>query len=223
MNIHSGRFSSLVENYPSISAELEAVIGTPKIDTVVPEPKFKHLKETLLHIDVFLSNRQDFPGSQRETIIEFLAKRGFPPALANSSHAKESGKILTAVTAVTSYASSIFRHWNKKEQEDFIAAEAHRLLETTSDAHFLVGLGDLLVMEPVLGDIISQTITMATDHLSRHVEKSVNILVGKAVQIQQDVLKEELRLTTERTLIESSRESLRNLRAEMERETPSAP
>jgi hypothetical protein len=105
-----------------------------------------------------------------------------------------------------------------------MANETRRLVANTSDAQFLAGLEDLLAAAPqVLGEIISQTIVMATDHLRRHIEKSVNILVGKAVQIRQQVLKEKLRRVAERSLREYGRESLDILRGEMEKQTPSAP
>jgi hypothetical protein len=194
---------------------LHDLVASPQVDAVAPEAEFKILKETLLYIKLLLATRQDLTGSQRGTVIrELLNKGGSLLSSTNRSHPKDSGKILSLLT-------SVMRLFGYKDQEAHIESETRQLVITTSDAHFLAGLRDLLAEEPtVLGDIISRTITMATTHLCHQINKLTEITVGKAVQIQQDALKERQRRSMEESL---SRNSLRILIEEMGKETPSAP
>ncbi|KAJ6484963.1 hypothetical protein DFH09DRAFT_1378006, partial [Mycena vulgaris] len=221
------QFSALVRLYPSINVELEHVLGNPKIYVVKPEAKFKNMKETLLHVRAFLRTRKDLSGSQREAaIIDLLKNRGFSAPLPKRN--KDGSKILATVvsyaSAAASYASAAASMLvrNPKDQDEFIASETRCLVETTSDAQFLAGLPDLLTAEPVLRDIILQTTASAIGHLGGLINKHSKILVGKAVQIQQEVLKGQLKYTMSKNLSDLSRESLRDLRADMEIQTPSA-
>ncbi|KAF7356382.1 VWFA domain-containing protein [Mycena venus] len=217
------QFSALIKIHPSIATELDALVESPHVGTITPD-SFKRLKETLLHVEVFLgTTRQDLVGSQRETaIMEILNKKGFPPSLTNND-VKDSGKIFPSVRSFASAVVGSLFNWNSRDQVAYIESATRQLVATTSDAQFLAGLEDLVAMEPrVLGGIISQTIEIATAHLGHHVDKFVKILVGKAVQIQQEFRRGKLRQNVEKTRMESSRESRHILRAEMERKTPTA-
>jgi hypothetical protein len=215
----SEQFSALLKEFPAIATVLRDLVESSQVNAVAPEAEFKILKETLLYIELLLATRQDLTSSQRGTVITELLNKGGSLLLSTSrSHTRESGKILSFVTSAM---TSLFGSWNYKDQEAYIESETRRLLVTTSDAHFLAGLRDLLAEEPtVLGDIISRTITMATTHLCHQINKLTEITVGKAVQIQQDALKERQRRSMEESL---SRNSLRILIEEMGKETPSAP
>ncbi|KAJ7491893.1 hypothetical protein FB451DRAFT_510870 [Mycena latifolia] len=222
-------FSALVRNYPLINAELERILESPKITIITPEKIFRSLKEILIYIKVFLSARQDLSGAQREAaIIELLSSRGFSVPASSRTRSRKTfayaaGFVSAAAAAATSLASGAASLlWNKKDHDEFIASETSRLVATTSDAQFLTGLRDLLATEPVLGNIISQTIGVATDHLNSLINKFMKTLVGKATQIQQDGLKHQLKHSKAQVLLESSRESLRTLREDMEIQTPSA-
>ncbi|KAJ7781844.1 hypothetical protein DFH07DRAFT_389440 [Mycena maculata] len=214
------RFSNLVQLHPSIAGELEAVIDSQDIHMIGPRKPFRNLKETLTYIGVFLQARPDLTGSRREVaILELLEKRGFPTHLPDTTHARDGKKVLaTTISYFTSAAASLIS-WSKKDQDASIDAETRRLVANTSDAEFLASLS---VEESALGAIISEAIAMATDHLNGLIDKSARILVGKAVQIQQEALKMQLKLNKNKALSELSCESLRILRADMEAATPSA-
>ncbi|KAJ6581854.1 hypothetical protein B0H19DRAFT_1116733 [Mycena capillaripes] len=220
------RFAALIKEYPAIGIELDLLIQSPAIDQIAPKSEFAKLKETLLYIEVLL---EEVANSQREAstmIMDYLNKQGFASSSSNSGHAKESGRIVSGLKYASAVVGSFIGQWTRREEEEeeFIATKTRQLVTSTTDAVFLAGLEDLASQQPqLLGDIISQALAMAIDHLSRHVEKSVNIIVGKAVQIQQHVLIGKLRRVADKTHMELSRESLHNLRREMDRHTPSAP
>ncbi|KAJ7696453.1 hypothetical protein B0H17DRAFT_399071 [Mycena rosella] len=217
------QFSARIELYPSINAELEHILANHKIDVVASE-KFKNFKEILIHIEVVL--RHD--PRREETVIELLKARGF------STPTKSDGrKVFTvmksyasaAAASLASAASTAVASMSRnvqQNQDDLIANKTRRLIATTSDAQFLTGLDDLLVMEPALSDIISQTIAVATGHLNGLINKLSKTIVGRATQIQQDTLKLQLKRNMNKELLQSSQESLRILRADMETQTPSA-
>ncbi|KAJ6519102.1 hypothetical protein C8R45DRAFT_950246 [Mycena sanguinolenta] len=217
------RFDLLVEDCPAIMTELDGLVKSSQVDVVTPTTEFQKLKATLLYVEAFLA-RQDLNPSQREMVVlELLHKRNCIAPSTTKAHGK-SGNIFSAVSSYASAVASLFGHRNQKEQEVDIEAESRRLVATTSDAQFLAGLEDLLALEIcALSDIISQAMAMATDHLCRHIVKLTEILLGKAVQIQQHALQEGLRRSTEKKQLEWGCESRRVLRKEMEKETPSAP
>ncbi|KAJ7809088.1 hypothetical protein B0H14DRAFT_2867919 [Mycena olivaceomarginata] len=212
------QFSALLKEFPAIATVFHDLVASPQVDAVAPEAEFKILKETLMYIELSLATRQDLTGSQRGMVIrELLNKGGSLLSSTNRSHTRDSGKILNFVTSMTSW----FGPWNYKDQEAYIESKTRQLIATTSDAHFLAGLRDLLAEEPtVLGDIISRTITMATTHLCHQINKLTEITLEKAVQIQQDALKERQRRSMKESL---RRNSLRILIDEMGKETSSAP
>ncbi|KAJ7739823.1 hypothetical protein B0H16DRAFT_1567947 [Mycena metata] len=220
------QFSALVKDYHLITTELEAILEGPKFATIEPEVKFKHLKETLLYIKVFFDTRRDLSGSQRDAIIiEHLNKQGYAPSLPDTKHAKDSNFIVAALSYASALTSSIpyLGSRKKKDDEKTITAETRRVVASTSDAQFLADLPELVVEEPVLSGIASDTLAMAVNHFQRLLDKSSNILVGKAVQIQQDVLKTRLKRDVKNAFARRRHESLQLLRVEMEQGTPSAP
>ncbi|KAJ7087696.1 hypothetical protein C8R43DRAFT_1244821 [Mycena crocata] len=217
------KFSAFVRLYPAIQAELAALLKSPTIGTVAPQAKFKPVKDILVYIEVFLGAQQDLTQSQREeAIIELLKSRGFAPSLLHRTSAKDSPNIFIAVKTYATVVAGSFMSWNKKGQDASVAAEATQRLRQTSDAQFLAGLQDLLDTEPVLGNVIYEAIAIATDHFDALVDRFLKILIGKATQIQQEVLCAQLEGSMNKNLLESSRKSLETLRAAMETKMPSA-
>ncbi|KAF7370371.1 VWFA domain-containing protein [Mycena sanguinolenta] len=215
------QFDLLVKDSPAIATELDELVTNSQVDVVTPTTEFQKLKATLSYVQVFLETRQDLDPSQRDmAVLEILDKRNSILSSTTKGHAK-SGSILSTISSVV--ISLVFGQRNHKEQDADIEAESRILAATTSDAQFLVGLEDLLTLEIcALSDTISRAMAMATDHLCRHIEKSTETLLGKAVQIQQHTLQEGLRRSAEKEQLEWSHESRRVLRKEMKKETPSA-
>ncbi|KAJ7091563.1 hypothetical protein B0H15DRAFT_836658 [Mycena belliarum] len=209
LNLLRTSYISLVTLHPKLKEETEKATSDDRATPFRISAKFKTLKEKLLCIDIICKEMPDLEDHDREDLIERISKNEHAVSLA-----------LKPASDAKGFLSKV---WPWRSDEPFEPKIKRRLrdrLTTVTDAQFLGQLNDMLAAEPLLQELISQTVEEANDRLRENVASVLTRLVGKSVLLQHETFKTQIQRKFAGQLEEQRKSSRLQLIEEYEQEVP---
>ncbi|KAJ6514882.1 hypothetical protein C8R47DRAFT_1275662 [Mycena vitilis] len=211
------QYATFVSDYPGLKEELGKLISGNRSDPFRLSTQFKTLREQILCVEFILKEKPDLEAPDREDFIRRISAHGMDglAAVFKSKDSAEGKGIFSKLTSLWTDGHS--------NVEQKIRRHVREQLATIPDGQFLADLDEVLADEPLLQDMITRSVEVANESLQNTVEKLLERFVGRAVILQQDTLKAQVRRKTAGKLEEDRKFSRLQLIEEYGREIQDSP
>ncbi|KAK7025055.1 VWFA domain-containing protein [Favolaschia claudopus] len=211
------KYKNFVTVHPKFKDELEKTIFGARGDQsnrLRLSAAFSGLKEKLICIDVLLGGMPDLEASDREQLIKRITDVGVDGVseIKSKDTPTQSQGWMNRLAGWFSDDKTVDPHKIRREVRGRLA--------TMSDCEFLGRLDGMLSGEPLLQELITQTVEEANTNLQGTVKTLLERLVGRSVLVQHETLKAQIQRTYSAKLEEQQKSSRAQLIEEYESELP---
>ncbi|KAJ7231899.1 hypothetical protein B0H12DRAFT_204922 [Mycena haematopus] len=210
LEVLRAQYTDLITLHPKLKDEVEKEVEKATLPRI--SSKFKDLKEQLFCIDILLEGVRDLEAPDREHLIEHITKLGVDGLSAALKSKDSSGESKGWMVTIKGWLSD-----GQPTDEQRIRRKIRERIKATTDSKFLANLNDMLSREPLLQNLITQTIDEANEQFQGTVQSLLPKLVGKSVLIQLETFKAQIQRKAAGKLEEQRKNSRDQLNEEYER------